>query len=106
MKEIGDKEIKVSVIVPVYNEEKYIENCIQSLLIQDYPKEQMEWIFVDGNSIDKTREIINKYKNRFPNLIKLYKNPNKTVPYAMNIGIQVSIGKYIIRLDAHSEYAN
>lgn len=106
MNEAKNRSIIVSVVMPVYNEEKYIENCILSLLQQDYPKEQMEWIFVDGGSTDKTVSIIKKYINQFPKLIKLYDNPNKTVPYAMNIGIKGSIGKYIIRLDAHSEYAN
>lgn len=96
--------IVVSVVMPVYNEEKYIENCILSLLKQNYPKEQMEWIFVDGCSSDRTKEIVESFMNKFPGLIKLYSNVNKTVPYAMNIGIKASLGKYIIRLDAHSEY--
>ena len=100
------EEIVVSVVMPVYNEEKYIENCIISLLEQDYPQKNMEWIFVDGGSGDETKTIIKNYKNKYKHLIKVYDNPNKTVPYAMNIGIKESVGKYIIRLDAHSEYSN
>jgi glycosyltransferase involved in cell wall biosynthesis len=100
------KNIIVSVVIPTYNEEKYIKNCILSLLKQDYPQNQMEWIFVDGCSSDRTKEIIESYKHKFPQLIRVYNNPNKTVPYAMNIGIKSSVGKYIIRLDAHSEYAD
>lgn len=98
------KEKNVSVIIPVYNEEKYIEGCIKSLFLQDYPLEKMEWIFVDGKSTDDTVNIIKNYKTKFPNLIKLFCNPNRTVPYAVNIGINNSIGEYIIRLDAHCEY--
>lgn len=98
-------DIIVSVVMPVYNEEKYIEKCIDSLLLQDYPIENMEWIFVDGCSKDKTVELINNYKNQYPNLIKIFNNPNKIVPYAMNIGISQSKGKYIVRLDAHADYA-
>lgn len=94
----------ISVIIPIYNEEKYIINCVESLLLQSYPKEKMEWIFIDGNSIDKTKLILNEYKEKYKNLIKIYDNPNKTVPYAMNIGIKKAKGKYIIRLDAHAEY--
>lgn len=101
-----DKNIIVSVIIPVYNEEKYIEKCILSLLNQDYPQKHMEWIFVDGCSTDRTREIIQKFSEKLPNLIMLCNNPSKTVPYAMNIGIDYSCGKYIVRLDAHSEYSN
>jgi glycosyltransferase involved in cell wall biosynthesis len=95
----------VSVIMPVYNEEKYIENCIESLLLQDYPADAMEWIFVDGCSTDNTCELILKYAKNYPSLIKLKINQNKTVPYAMNIGIREAKGKYIIRLDAHADYA-
>lgn len=95
----------VSVVMPVYNEEKYIEKCVDSLLLQDYPKEQMEWIFVDGCSNDKTVQILDKYKNKHPDLIRLMKNPQRIVPCAMNIGIKAACGKYIIRLDAHADYA-
>ena len=96
--------IVVSVVMPVYNEEKYIVKCIDSLLMQDYPIDKMEWIFVDGCSKDKTVEILNGYKEKYPSLIKVYNNPNKIVPYAMNIGIAASQGKYIVRLDAHADY--
>lgn len=96
---------KVSVVMPLYNEEAYIGGCIDSLLRQNYPKEEMEWIFVDGMSKDKTVSIINSYKERYPDLIRVFENPNKTVPYAMNIGINKAQGKYIIRLDAHADYA-
>lgn len=98
-------DIIVSVVMPVYNEEKYIEKCIDSLLLQDYPKENMEWIFVDGCSKDRTVELIKKYQNLYPTLIKILNNPQKIVPCAMNIGIATSCGKYIVRLDAHADYA-
>lgn len=95
----------VSIVMPLYNEERYINNCIDSLLSQDYPQELMEWLLVDGCSNDKTRDLIKVYTEKFPKLIQLLNNPNKTVPYAMNIGIKASKGKYIIRLDAHADYA-
>ena len=98
-------EIAVSVVMPVYNEEKYIAKCIDSLLLQDYPKEQMEWIFVDGCSQDRTVEILQGYRECYPTLIRILENPHKIVPYAMNIGIAASCGKYIVRLDAHADYA-
>ena len=95
----------VSVIVPVLNEEKYIKECLDSLLNQDYPKENLEIILVDGNSSDKTAEIIKKYTGKY-NFIKLINNPQKTVQYAMNLGIKNSSGKYIVRMDAHAAYSN
>ena len=100
-----NSNIEVSVVMPIYNESKYIRNCIDSLLLQDYNFEKMEWIFVDGNSTDDTRDIVEVYVKKYPGLIKLLSNPNKTVPYAMNIGIRASVGKYIVRLDAHADYA-
>lgn len=96
--------LTVSVVMPVYNESKHIDRCIQSLLQQDYQKDDMEWLFVDGGSTDNTVDRIEKYRKDYPNLIRALKNEHKTVPYAMNIGISASKGKYIIRLDAHAYY--
>ena len=97
--------VSVSVVMPVYNEEKYIHKCVQSLLQQDYPAEDMEWIFVDGKSQDATVQILGDYAAQYPKLIRIFENPHKIVPYAMNIGIAQSEGKYIVRLDAHADYA-
>ena len=102
---MGISSKKVSVVMPIYNEEKYIAKCIESLLLQDYPSNEMEWIFVDGMSNDKTLEILSEYSSRYPDLIRVYENPHKYVPQAMNIGISASVGKYIVRLDAHADYA-
>lgn len=93
----------LSVICPIYNEEKYIAECIESILSQDYPKNDMEVIFVDGNSKDRTRKIANSYIAKYP-FIRLLDNPKKVVPIAMNIGIRASKGDVIIRLDAHAKY--
>ncbi|MCI8854726.1 MAG: glycosyltransferase, partial [Lachnospiraceae bacterium] len=102
---MNEDEVIVSVIMPVYNEEKYIADCIESLLKQDYSIKKMEWLFIDGCSTDNTVAIIEQYKSRYPYLITYYSNPKRIVPYAMNIGIRHARGKYIIRLDAHAEYA-
>lgn len=93
----------LSVIVPIYNEEKYIEHCIQSILEQDYPKDDLEVLFVDGMSSDKTRSIVSSYSEKYP-FIFLLDNPNRIVSYAMNVGIKASKGDIIMRLDAHSFY--
>lgn len=95
----------LSVICPIYNEEKYIAKCIESLLLQDYPKDNLEILFVDGMSTDKTREIVSRYTAKYP-FIKLLDNPKKIVPYAMNTGIKASSGDVIMRLDAHATYEN
>lgn len=95
----------VSVVMPLYNEERFIDGCIASLLEQDYPLSQMEWIFVDGGSTDRTVDKLTDYAATYPSLIRVYHNPHKTVPYAMNIGIAQAAGRYIVRLDAHAQYA-
>ncbi|MBR4267255.1 MAG: glycosyltransferase [Bacteroidales bacterium] len=93
----------LSVICPIYNEEKYIAKCIDSVLKQDYPKEDMEIFFIDGMSGDRTVQIVNEYCVKYP-FIKLLENPHRVVPYAMNIGIKASKGEVILRLDGHCEY--
>ena len=101
--------VDISVIIPTRNEEKFIENCIKSLLNCRSIKSDsfnVQFIIVDGMSTDKTIEIIEK---KFSNLnIKIFKNPNLYQSYAMNIGIKNSKSKkdksIIIRADAHSIY--
>lgn len=93
----------ISVICPTYNEEKYIAHCIESIIIQDYPKDDLEVIFVDGMSSDKTRSIIQEYQLKHP-FIKLIDNPQRIVPYAMNAGIKNAQGEIIFRIDAHAHY--
>ena len=79
----------LSVIVPIYNEEKYISKCIDSILEQDYPKNDLEVILVDGMSTDKTREIVAEYTAKYP-FIRLIDNPKRIAPWAMNTGIKES----------------
>lgn len=93
----------ISVIVPIYNEERCIEECLSSILQQDYPKEDMEVLVVDGMSTDRTREIVASYAEKCP-FIVLLDNPDRIVPKAMNIGIKAAKGSYIIRLDGHASY--
>jgi len=93
----------VSIILPCRNEEKYIATCIQSLINNQSADLQLEIIVVDGMSTDKTIEILKKYTTQF-SFIKLIRNPEKTVPYAMNLGIAHAQGEFIVRVDAHAFY--
>lgn len=93
----------LSVICPIYNEEKYIAQFLESLLQQDYPKDDLEILLVDGMSKDRTREIVARYTEKYP-FIRLIDNPDKIVPYAMNRGIEAAQGEIIMRLDAHASY--
>ena len=96
----------VSVVLPIYNEKRYIKSCVDSLFSQDYPRERMEWIFVDGVSTDGTLPFLEEIHNANPALVRILSNPKRTAPYAMNAGISASSGSYIIRMDAHSSYAS
>ena len=94
----------VSVIIPVYNEEKYIEKCLDCVLAQDYDRSCLEVLFVNGNSLDRTVGIIEKYIKKYP-FIKVLTNPRRTVQFGLNAGIHEAKGEYIVRMDAHAEYA-
>ena len=93
----------LSVICPIYNEEKYIAQFLDSLLQQDHPQDDLEILLVDGMSKDRTREIVAGYTTQYP-FIRLIDNPEKIVPYAMNRGIKEAQGDVIMRLDAHAFY--
>ncbi len=99
-----EKLESVSLVVPVYNEENYIENFIDSILKQDYNFNQMELIFVDGNSTDKTKELIEKKMQSMDISYQLLDNEKRITPISLNIGIKKAKGDIIIRLDAHSQY--
>jgi len=93
-----------TIIIPCRNEEEYIGRCLDSVITQDYPKENLEVLVVDGMSDDKTRGIIDDYCQKY-SFIKLLDNHYKFTPFALNIGIKKSSGKIIVRMDAHADYA-
>jgi len=94
---------KISIIIPCLNEEKYIENCLNSIINSDYKKENLELLVVDGMSDDKTREIVKEYEKKYK-YIKLIDNTKKTAPIAMNIGIKSSCGEFVFIISAHAKY--
>jgi len=95
--------VQVSVIIPCRNEEKFIRKCLDSIIVQDFPKEELEILVVDGMSGDKTREILKKYQEKY-SFIKVLDNPKKITPSDLNIGIKNSKGDIIIRMDSHAFY--
>ena len=93
----------VSLIVPCYNEQDTIRLLLSALKDQTYPLSQMEVIVADGNSTDRTREVIHAYKRDNTELpINVIDNDNRTIPAGLNTAISAAIGEYIVRLDAHS----
>jgi glycosyltransferase involved in cell wall biosynthesis len=89
--------IKVSVVIPVYNAEKFIAECIQSLLIQTL--KECEFIFVNDGSLDRSGEIIEEYQ-KSDGRILLFNQENQGVSTARNNGLDVAVGQYIGFVDA------
>ncbi|MBO1623983.1 glycosyltransferase [Bacillus arachidis] len=88
---------KVSVIIPVYNVEKYITQCIESLLNQTL--QECEFIFINDGSTDNSREIIEKYKELDDRII-LINQRNQGVSVARNRGLHLAVGEYVGFVDA------
>src|SRR5438270_6107487 len=95
--------ITVSIVIPMRNEEKYIGRCLESILANDFPTEEMEILVADGRSTDRSKEIVAEFARSYPQ-IRLVDNGNKIVPPGLNAAIRQSGGRYIVRMDAHSEY--
>jgi len=90
----------VSVIIPMRNEEEYIAQCLQSVMDQEYPKDLMEVLVVDGMSDDSSNEIVAGFTSKY-SFVRLLHNPKQVTASALNRGIMESKGQIIIRIDAH-----
>jgi succinoglycan biosynthesis protein ExoA len=100
----GQPRPRVSLIVPVRNEERYVERCLSRLLSQDYPADLLEILVVDCQSEDRTREIIRGVQGRaaMPPVLRLIDDPGRERTTALNLGIRASTGDVIMRVDARS----
>jgi glycosyltransferase involved in cell wall biosynthesis len=95
---------RVSVIVPCRNEQDWIARCLDSVLRNDYPKDRLEVLVVDGMSDDGTRATVAEYAAQYP-FIRLLDNLRRITPAALNIGLAAAAGDVVMRMDAHYEYA-
>lgn len=89
--------MKISIIVPVYNSEKYLEKCISSLIYQTY--KNLEIILVNDGSTDKSKDVINKFFKK-DSRIKVINKKNSGVSDTRNIGINASSGDYLLFVDS------
>lgn len=90
-------ERKVSVIVPIYNREQYLERCLNSLLMQTYSN--YEVICVDDGSTDKSGAICDEFASK-DNRIRVVHTPNSGVSHARNMGLEMVSGQYILFVDS------
>lgn len=91
----------VGIIIPCYQEETYIADCIQSCLNQE-TNAIIEIIIVDGGSTDKSIELIQQLQSTHPEKVVLLHNLKKTTPISLNIGLQYSTASFKMILGAHS----
>jgi len=96
---------RVSIIIPCRNEAGWIERCLASVAANDYPKDRLEILIVDGLSDDGTPAILETLAAEHPH-VRVLENPNRTAPAALNIGITEANGDVIMRMDAHNEYSD
>jgi len=95
----------VSVLVPVRNEERYIERCLYSLAAQDYPRRLFEVLVIDGQSTDATKQHVVRFAAETTLDVRLLQNPRMLPAPALNIGLEESRGEVIVRLDGHAHAA-
>lgn len=96
--------MKFSIIVPVYNVEKYLKKCLDSIIDQTY--KNYEVIVVNDGSPDNSQAIIEEYKKNYPNKIKAYNKQNGGLSDARNFGLQYTTGDYVIFVDSDDYVKN
>lgn len=96
MQEIDAQSIKVSIIVPVYNAEKYLKQCVESLLSQTY--RNVEIILVDDGSPDESPELCNAYASKDKRVRVIYKK-NEGAALARKTGLEAATGEYVLFVD-------
>jgi glycosyltransferase involved in cell wall biosynthesis len=91
--------LKLSIIIPVYKVENYIQKCIESILRQNIYNDDYEVIIIDDGSPDNSVKIVENLLKKINNII-IYKQQNKGLSYARNEGIKISKGKYLWFVDS------
>ena len=95
----------VSIVIPCLNEERFIANCLDSILANDFPRHQMEVLVIDGGSEDRTRSIVDRYLVQH-SVIRRIDNPRAITPVAFNLGITHSRGDLVMLMSAHATLAS
>lgn len=90
---------KISIILPVYNVEKYLRQCLDSLCEQTMP-EHLEIIAVNDGSTDSSPQILREYEKEHPGLFRIFDLENQGVSHARNFGVSQALGEYILFVDS------
>jgi glycosyltransferase involved in cell wall biosynthesis len=97
-------QTRVTIAMPAYNEEPFIEACIASVQAQDYPAELIEVLVADGRSTDRTRDILARLAVTDPR-IRVIDNPARLQAAGLGLIVKQASGDVIVRMDVHAEYA-
>ena len=89
---------KISIIIPVYNTEKYLRKCFDSVINQSY--QNIEMVIINDGSKDNSEKIIYEYKDKYPEIVSYYSKENTGVADTRNFGIEKAKGDYIMFLDS------
>ena len=92
--------LRLSIIIPFYNVERYIADCLDSVYQQDIPEEEYEVICVNDGSPDRSRDIVLEYQKKHPNLVLVEHKVNKKLGAARNTGRAAAKGNYIWNVDS------
>ena len=93
-----EHKIRVSIIMPVYNVEKYLRQCLDSLFSQTL--KSIEIIAVNDGSTDNSLQILEEYQRNNPQIMTIYTTENKGVSHARNYGMAKASGEYILFVDS------
>ena len=96
---MSDTKPVLSIVIPIYNAEEYLEECLESVINQEVPFDEYEIICIDDGSTDNSNSILEKYNKIIDNLTVFYQN-NNGVSSARNKGIKLAKGDYIWFVDA------
>lgn len=88
---------KFSICLPVYNAQEHLERCLDSIQRQDYPKEKVEVLVVDGGSTDKTKQITEKFN------VKIFDNPKRLADFGAKIAMANATGQFFVIFAADNE---
>lgn len=100
-RERAERRPKVSIVVPVRNEEAHIRSVLSQIESQDYPRDRVEVFVVDGNSTDGTREAVAEFAKTSSIGVRLLPNPAQLSSAGRNAGVAASSGEYIAFVDGH-----
>jgi len=95
--------MKVSLIIPCYNEQDSIQDLLAAICEQDFPLQDLEVVISDGMSTDATRDRIAEFAEAVPELtLRVVDNPQRNIPAGLNQAIEAASGEILVRMDAHS----